>query len=305
MGNRIVGMEGAIYFRVSIHGKVYWATCAGDLVVHPDCRRQGLSKMIVSQYMIDHRLDISWQNKISERSLFALANYRGHRLSNWVKIVNHRNVLRQMLGKNNLPKWYDIIIQGIKPLTRPLIWKPFSSSIRTVWMTAFDKCVYDLWQKVQNDYSVLTVRDLQYLKWRYLDRPDASYITVSAKKGDDFVGYLIFRMGEKRGMRVGYLVDFLVEGKSPKILSSLIGKAVSYLIKEGVDYISCQAMTSFGRRVLYSHGFYSWRWGVTSYFTPRTQIPGQMLKIPQYAKAFEDIRQWYLTMGDGDLELSL
>ena len=303
-GNKIVGMMGDIPLRVSICGEIYWITNGSDLAVHPDHRRQGLAKNIIEQNMIDHPLNISWLNKISRRAVSTLSTYYCHRLSNWVKIINYSKVFRQMTGKNLSPRWCDLFASGINKITRPLKRPQSSSDITIARMTNFDERAYDLWQKIQGDYPVLIVRDLQYLKWRYLDRPDVSYIMIAATKGTDLAGYMIFRLGEKRGMQIGYLVDFLVEGKSPLVFSLLVEKAVSCLIKESADVISCQTTTGFGRWVLYRHGFYPWRWGTSGYFYSRVHMPDQTPPLPQYAKIFGDVRQWYITMGDGDLELS-
>jgi hypothetical protein len=48
--------------------------------------------------------------------------------------------------------------------------------------------------------------------------------------------------------------------------------------------------------VLYRYGFLPWFWGPPSYFCVNFMLPD--------LRVFEDLRQWFVTMGDGDLETS-
>ena len=47
------------------------------------------------------------------------------------------------------------------------------------------------------------------------------------------------------------------------------------------------------------HGFMRSPWGARGYIRGRIRLPDSALQV------FGDVRQWFLTMGDGDLEMSL
>ncbi len=144
----------------------------------------------------------------------------------------------------------------------------------------------------------MVVRDQRYLGWRFDSRPDAKYTLLMATRGSDLVGYLVLRLAEVAGVRLGYLVDFLVEHKSSSLLAFLVEEAVEHLRHGSAAAIICRVNTTPYRRMFYRHGFYPWRWGAPGFFHPHVGLPDPTLQD------FGDVRQWFLTLGDGDLEMS-
>ncbi len=119
-----------------------------------------------------------------------------------------------------------------------------------------------------------------------------------ALRNSDPVGYIILRIAKKTRFQLGYLVDFLVEKKSYSILVALIEEAIKYLKQKGAVAILCHATKHSYRHLFQQLGFYPWYFNIPGYFHPRvasTELNLQFLRDPQ---------QWYLTMGDGDLEMS-
>jgi hypothetical protein len=134
------------------------------------------------------------------------------------------------------------------------------------------------------------------LNWRFVARPDATYTRLVATCGSDVVGYLILRSAEKDGVRWGYLVDFLVEGPSPSLLALLIDEAVERLRKERAVAVMSFASAPAYQRALSRQGFYLWPWGSRASLYTRVEPPD-----PTW-QAFQDVRQSFWTMGDGDLD---
>jgi hypothetical protein len=155
-----------------------------------------------------------------------------------------------------------------------------------------------LWEQVPQNEIVIVIRDQAYLKWRFLSRPDARYILFAATPGSRLVGYLILRIAEKAGFRLGYFVDFLVERDSPSILAFLVKEATEYLKQEGVAAIFCLATNHSHHPLFRQQGFYPWYLTTPIRFHPRVILPDPDLQVIQ------DPQGWYLTMGDGDLEMS-
>jgi hypothetical protein len=162
----------------------------------------------------------------------------------------------------------------------------------------FDERFDALWQRVHGDYAVTLVRDRSYLNWRFGCRPDASYTVFAATRAADLVGYVVLRSVDQSGVRWGHLVDFLVEQESASAFSLLVDQAVERLRRERVKAVSCRATMRAYRRTLYRHGFYPFFWGPRGYL--RTNIGTSDPAV----QVFNDARQWYLTMGDGDLEMA-
>ena len=290
-------MEGAISLRVCIFGKEHWASNIGDLVIHPDYRKQGLTRRIIEQLYTDNPMSISWANKISRRVPGPLSSSRIARHIRG-KPLDFAQISQKLTGNQSLSHCVGVVVSSLRYLTRPLRRQPAHAGVTISQVDTFDQRVDALWKRVCRDYPVIVVRDLLYLNWRFTDRPDAKYTVLVATRGFDLVGYLVFRSSEKAGLRIGYLVDFLVEGRSSSLLALLVEEAVGCLRREGVGVISCRATNPSYRRVLYRQGFYPWPWVQPRYFHPRTDLLDTTLQV------FRDTRKWFLTMGDGDLEMA-
>jgi hypothetical protein len=100
-------------------------------------------------------------------------------------------------------------------------------------------------------------------------------------------------------MRWGYLVDFLVAQNSAGILSSLIEEALADFRRNGVASVTCYATDPTVRRRLFLHGFFPVPKRHPIHFNHLTQDDRHELR------RFSSARRWYLTMGDGELEMSV
>ena len=298
-GARIIGMIGAISFRVSIGGKEQWVASGCDLVVHPDYRGQGLARRIIRQAMADHPMWFVWLNEISHRALAPLSVSRSARIIPLVKPLDFSQIFWRVAGYRLLCRWGGFPAASARHLIRPLCKQSTPAGVAITQVVAFDRRSDALWQRVCRDYPVMVVRDQHYLNWRFVCRPDAKYTLLVATRGSDLVGYLVLRATERAGLPWGYLVDFLVEGRSSSLLALLVREAVECLRWERVAAISCLATAPSYRRTLYRQGFYPWYWGPRGYFHPYVDSPDPASQV------FLDARQWFLTMGDGDLEMSL
>lgn len=56
----------------------------------------------------------------------------------------------------------------------------------------------ELFARVRGAYGFLVRRDARYVRWRYLDCPDSPYIVVAARKRGRLVGWMVFRIRDRR-----------------------------------------------------------------------------------------------------------
>jgi len=70
---------------------------------------------------------------------------------------------------------------------------------------------YDhFWQQVKTKYELMLVRNRAFLQWRFLDIPIRNYEILSARQGNEIVGYIVLRQTDVRGTKTGLIADFLV-----------------------------------------------------------------------------------------------
>jgi len=296
---KVIGMMGGIPLRVSIAGQEHWVSCACDMVADYACRGRGFSRRIIKQYVADNPLSFAFLNDISHRAVTLLRIMENScRLPLMVKPLDFGQLLRRATGKTLIGRWAHLFATGAQYIVRPFRAPRVVPGVIVTQVDAFDDRVDLLCQQACRAYPVIVVRDQQYLNWRFVQRPEAAYTLLVASRGPDLVRYLVLRVSETAGVRWGFLVDVLVEEKSPSILGLLVAKAAERSRQEGAETLSCLATTQLSVRTLYRQGFYPWRWGQWGYFGAVVS-PGEASP-----KVFGDSRQWFLTMGDGDLEMA-
>lgn len=169
---------------------------------------------------------------------------------------------------------------------------------RVVRLDAFDDRVDALWERARRPTKAMVIRDRRYLNWRYRDRPDATYLLYGFERGAELEGFLVARRTTYKGMPWGYLVDFLTPENSRDAVSSLIDAAVDELRRLGAAAVVCYVTDDDARATLYRRGFFS---------APQSdpmRFPLSFAESHPELKKFAAMSSWYLTMGDGDLELS-
>ncbi len=56
----------------------------------------------------------------------------------------------------------------------------------------------ELFSRVRDAYGFLVERDARYLRWRYLECPDIPYVVVAIRKWRRLIGWIVFRVQERR-----------------------------------------------------------------------------------------------------------
>ena len=296
-GAQTIAMLGALPVRVVIAGLERWVAQTGDWVVHPDYRGRGLSRRLLSHCLADIPLRFAWANALSHEAAHS-PTARSVPLAPLVHPLDVRRIVHRLTGNRWLSRWSGAVVERVRSLTRTPHRQPTLPGVSVAQATTFGPSSDVLWQHTCADYPVMVVRDQRYLNWRFVERPDARYTVLVAARGSELVGYLVLRVAEQVGMRWGYLVDFLVQHKSAALLALLIDVGIEHLRQQEVAAISCRVTMSPYRETIRSRGFYPFRWGPQAYFYMRVELADPALQ------AFRDERQWFVTMGDGDLEMS-
>ena len=145
------------------------------------------------------------------------------------------------------------------------------------------------WEKVCDEYDIITRRDKAYLKWRYISNPVTNYRLIAYVEGNEIQGYAVFKKYNNQYQ----VVDLLIDKKSVQVGEALL------------HFISCEALkndaTSISLWLNVAHPFHhaleKMGFGPEN---PITYFGGlffqQKLDISLY-----DFRRWYITMGDSDV----
>ncbi len=95
-----------------------------------------------------------------------------------------------------------------------------------------------LWSSSFGSSRVALLRDKRYLDWRYLHKPGFAYRFVVARAGGRAVGYGIYCIERKLGMRMMYVMELVVGGDDAGVTAGLCRHLQGLARAESVDGIS-------------------------------------------------------------------
>ena len=171
----------------------------------------------------------------------------------------------------------------------------------------FGKSVDDLWDRVSPRFAVCATRKSSLLNWRYFERPGSPYRVFSVSYGAEWKGYVVIRLLEKWGLRLGTLIDLFCDPHCVELARLLIDRAEAELRAQGADLLWAlfSSPTSY-QKLLRRAGFFrvlQKRIGRPFHLVADFVLTEQMR--PELAQRDGALlhhgEQWFLSLGDTDL----
>jgi hypothetical protein len=155
----------------------------------------------------------------------------------------------------------------------------------------FDDSVNTLWQRLARETRCTVARDAQYLNWRLIRCPSATYRTVGLKQRD-LTAFVSTHLAEKHGGYVGYIM----EAAGGNELTALLRSEVGHLRERGAEVVLAWCFPWSPNYSAYrAAGFYS----LPNALRP-TEIHFGARAYSERGAAALDVRSWYLSYLDSD-----
>ena len=303
------GMLCSLPHQVTIEGDGHCAAVGCDWALLPKYRKRGLSLPIGIRMRGENPLNFSWANataegimrskvplpRVGSRGVAAATDHR--RLVPMVKPLDLAHLIRGDSASRLVRIAAAALVAGTRPITS-VLGRGSLPGVTIGRIESFDDRFDRLWDRCRRDYRVVAVRDSEYLNWRFISRPDASYTVLAAARGPDLIGYIVCRVASIDGAAWGYIVDYLVEDRSMRLFSMLLQRAESYFAETDVKGIVCSVATAPFRSALVRHGYYPALFRGESYVRVARNHQNPTLQ------PYSDLRHWFMTMADGDLEMA-
>jgi hypothetical protein len=206
--------------------------------------------------------------------------------------LNWRHTLRRLsLLPHPILEWAGRIIAAARLARLALI---RTSAVQVKEVLRFDSSVDEFWDRTKNQYGILAVRDSRYLNWRYADRPRHTYCILRAESNGRMEGYIVVRMSNQGGDRVGLVMDLLVS--DGEVGRALVQSALKWFLARGADYTLCRLVPGDGIiSTLRACGFREHP------AFPRLQVVyGPHEPADRLYPYVNDPLQWHLVYGDFD-----
>jgi hypothetical protein len=292
---KIVGHCALVPVRIKIGNEISLGSCAIDGMTHPDYRQQGIfitisNSIFNSAYKNGIGIAFGTPNLQSlSVGIERLQWFEICKLPMMIKVLDWGNALRKHFG---IPRFigrllgtaYEFIFNSKRHFK--------NSNIEIQQIASFDERMDNFWLKTSTIKPIMVVRDVKYLNWRYVHKPDNNYKIFAASKMNEIVGYIVMTLDRKVNLR-GIIVDLLVIPGEESVSCSLVGEAIKYFEEERVTFIKCLMLRNAPYfKIFKKMGFMA----VKSTIHLLVRINNQSVSKEQISNP----NNWYYTYGDGD-----
>lgn len=158
----------------------------------------------------------------------------------------------------------------------------------------------NFWRLAVNRRYIMTVKDQQYLNWRYTGVPRRNYTILAAYHHDSLVGFIVLAAMSKEGIKFGGIVDFLCAPGSigERAGRLLAGSSIKYFYSTHCDLILCMLQDRVKEfDILIETGF------IYCPVRLRKRLFPLIYRChnSKYDRAFLNCKEWFLTFGDFDV----
>ena len=123
------------------------------------------------------------------------------------KVLDWRRVVRAKLRSNFLAQIAGVLGRPFQQSKAPE--KSTKFTIQEV--QRFKSSLDELWDRISPRFGICPKRESSLLNWRYFERPGSPYSVFSISSGGQWQGYIVVRLLEKWGLRLGTLVDLFFD----------------------------------------------------------------------------------------------
>ncbi|MEC8074325.1 MAG: GNAT family N-acetyltransferase [Pseudomonadota bacterium] len=211
---KIVATFSIIPLEYIINQKKVLGACSIAMIVHPDYQNKGLIKFVADKLFEDATF-----KRI--KFIYGYPNERAYQIHK--KIFLYEDISMQKLFYRKLDK--KIIINKTRKFKVEKTYK-FSKNF-TKFLTRGKK-----------QRKICLNRNIQFLKWRYLQRPDHKYSFFLFKNiNNKICGYVVLKIYKENKIKRGHIIDIFYD-KNENIFSEIIKFSEEHFYKKKCNEIT-------------------------------------------------------------------
>ncbi len=282
---KLVGFVALCPYKFVIEGSEVTACQGGDTMVDGAYRGQGLFTRLTQRLLEEMNI----RNYLFRYSAPGKMSYPGY-----VNKLGHRKVA-VLPYYVNISKWRVLrAILGVKTNIKDTAgFRMAYHSYRVRMVKGFDERFDQLWMRTKSDHHISTVKDSNYLKWRYSRHPFYKYQVLTVEDEGRLKGFAVIRGGNLLEMY----------GEMDTDAYKALAKALNKIWRsQGQDMSHAWILGNrLAARALMNNGWRVWE----SRFRPFGLYPPQPLIVypnPSMENASLALRPgyWNFSMGDVD-----
>jgi GNAT superfamily N-acetyltransferase len=202
----IVGQYATMPVRLVVNGTEIDAAWGTDVMVAPEGQRKGLGNRLFETW--DRSVGASIGLGLTDASAALFRKLQWPDLGRVPRFVKRLDRGRWARAKHALTELAGRVRDG--------------SAGRVGRVERFDGGVTKLWSRVAPRFDLAVRRDEQYLNWKHADAPHVRYSLAVCTRGEETLGYVVYRHAEEQDKRVTILVDFQADPDDVRTLPALL-----------------------------------------------------------------------------------
>ena len=296
-GGEVLGQYASMPVRLKVKDQTVRASWGMDVMVRSSVQRKGVGS----------RLFLYWDKNV-EASLglgLSLASYTLFQKLQWhdvgpvpcyTRVLDPALLLARRIG--SVPAAF------VAPFAKALLGLTFPARGRRAVGTslegvevqplegAFEDGFDRLWEKASPGFDFVAERTSNYLEWKYHLAPHVTYEVFQAKRDGEVAGFIVLRVAETGGVRLGLVVDLFAHPDDRTVLDALLDRAADWGRHNRVARLQSFTFDQRLARRLRYKGFFEI--GSPMQFCLRIR--------KQYADDafFRDTSRWHVAFGDSD-----
>ncbi len=184
----------------------------------------------------------------------------------------------------------------IPDLSIPALAPRLPAGQHLVALDPLDARAGDVWAEFSESVMVAVDREPSYLRWR-LSRPGAGYRAVGVVEGERLLAFGVFRVTDKHGGRIGYVMELLHRRANAGAADAVLGAMLREMNAERTDAVLAWNLShSPNQRAFSKAGFVP----LPERLRPIELHFGVAPLHGREGEAAVDRRSWYLSYLDSD-----
>ena len=242
---RVVGTGQLYIVPVKVCGEIIHWGYAGDMAVHPDYRRMGISNRLLKLSM---KLRLERDTPCTyfvTRNPHIIKSYTGKLPEFPVSVsvlVQVKDIDKQLnaiaVDHPNIMKIGYTVVKQLQDMRNIVRGSQAKTDVEVVKIDSFKQEIDAFWEKVKNDYDFIVERREGYLNWRYCDKRGGDFDVNLAKDGSEIIGYCVNRINRYReDYPVGFVVDLITLKGREDAADALLSNAQKYFDSNDVNTV--------------------------------------------------------------------
>ncbi len=294
---RIIAHLGRMPNDFFINGEIQHGYYAHDLYVHPEYRKKGMGYFI-SMALYDAIEENSnsfccmiWTSPLN----LQMQRRRGYlelHTRKYAKLINPYPLLHKKKGNSCLSFFMGRVLKVMLRIFDALLIFPIVKTFDVVEVRKFDERFKSLIDRYYKEIGICSFKNINYLNWKYIDRPFNRMKIFSVQENGEILGFVILSMAYPVESKKGIIVDLVADPNDDKMVHALLRASINYFRENNAYIVSCCFSDKRFVRVLRKYLF----------LKSRAKLP---LFISDVEKCREsefltNIDNWQLTYGESD-----